>query len=89
MKLTLDIADDAIKELEDAIAKFDAKEAAEGREGWGLTATALIERQAIGWMRSFIISQYQGDHQTEATTALKTDADRLAVLLPLISLGSK
>ena len=89
MKLTIEIPDPIMAELDTAIQKFNARAQAEideGRRGPGATlmegtAQDILTREAKGWLRNFILNEHHLDLQQQTESLLVEEADKISKAL--------
>jgi len=81
MDITISVPDNVITELQTAIAKHNARAAAENMPPLGLTPKQLVVRELKAWLRNFILSEHHHDLNQQTEEMLKEEADRLSGLL--------
>ena len=82
MKLTIDIPDGVMAELDTAIQKFNARAQVEIDAGRGAsllpgTAQDFLRREVKGCLRNFILSEHHRDLEVQAETLVAAEAERI------------
>ena len=88
MKLTIEIPDDLMTDLDTAIQKFNVRMQAELDERRGTeanllpgTATDFLLREVTGCLRNFILSEHHRDLEVQTEALVKAEADRISKAL--------
>jgi len=86
MKLTIEIPDKTVSELDTAIQKFNARAQAEIDEGRSAsllpgTAADFLVREIKGCVRNFILNEHHLDLQEQTESLLTEEAERISKAL--------
>jgi len=78
MKLTIEIPDAVIADLDTAIQKYNVRAAKESMETITETPEQFLLREVKGCLRNFILSEHLHDLQEQTEALMAAEADRLS-----------